>query len=390
MWSVTLIVLCFIAYVAASHESDVELLKRSYGQQCRNSKCSKAIASDRNGKKACSSYLLATVTLCSSTYTAAAQCTVIAGPTTKTTTITVTVSKVTTVTNTVTSEETPSPVTVTQSAVVTVTQEALEKRHVRPSKCPTTSRTSKTPERFCKSCPNASDFAAACSCLGVRPSTTTLKPKTITVTTGSCATITPKTVVTDLTTLTETSTTQVTETITNTLATETKTVTETSTSTVLPPEPTTQTCFKPVVPSENGAIAFGDGDALIFDSADLIYGFETANPSVPGIIRNRNYETVYIYAVAPRADTGGGNLDGLRLTPDRALAANFKCSFVNGRLACTSTRDGIKTQLLRCNFRAADPSDNTEVFIGEPGTNGNCRAIEVEAVIQPADYCDPY
>ncbi|KAF2210743.1 hypothetical protein CERZMDRAFT_86036 [Cercospora zeae-maydis SCOH1-5] len=381
------IVSCLVAFAAATDELDAELLKRtSYSQTCRASKCAKAISSDRNGKKDCSSFLMATVTPCAVTSTSTVQCTVTAPLSVQRTTVTITETEVSTIETTLTIDETPSPTTVKETTVVTES-ETLFRRNAQPTKCPTTSRAGKVPARFCKACPQWYEFATACYCLGVRPSATTLKPATVTVTLGSCTTITPSTIVTESATETQKSTTEVVVTTINTLDVVTVTVTETSTTTLYPAAPTSTTCFRLRVPSENGAITseVNQRDPLIFDLESVSYSFRSVNPSVPNIINTiRGY---YIYAAPPRTNTGGGSLDGVRLTSNKSLAANFQCSFVNNRLQCTSTRDGIKTQLWRCNFRSDSPSDNTEVFIGQPGTLGNCRQIEIRPVIRPGNTC---
>ncbi|KAF2218075.1 hypothetical protein CERZMDRAFT_80692 [Cercospora zeae-maydis SCOH1-5] len=398
MWSASLIAFCLaglVGLVTATYELDAELWKRSsHGQPCRNSKCFKAISSDRNGRKDCSSFLVTTVTPCPVTYTATSECTVTAPPATQKTTVTVIGTETSTITDTATVDETPAPATVTEVTIITSTESlstrTQRKRDVQPTTCPTTSCPREVPGRFRKSCRQPSDFTTACACLEVKPSTTTLKPETVTKT-EPCTTITPSTIVTESTFGTETVTTQVTETATNTLEGETVTVTQTSTTTVFPPAPTESTCFKVHSPTEQGILShhlsYGARDALYFEVTNSGFAFGSKNPSEPNVITAvQNY---LMYTTLPRADTGGGNLDELRLTLDVASTGNLLCSFVNNRIACTSTRDGIKTQLWRCDFPRIDENNPaSQMYIGdEPGTKGNCRRIELQPVIEQTSFC---
>ncbi|KAM3424272.1 hypothetical protein BST61_g11188 [Cercospora zeina] len=201
--------------------------------QCYSNKCNLLVRF--KGKQACSSFLKTTVTPCPVT-----------GTVTSTSTVTVTSASTTTQPTTVQTEVTitEDPVTTT-TTVTTFTATStlrtapvlrkLRRTNPRPSTCPKKSSPSKVPDFFCGVCKTQSAFTAACKCLGVKPSTTTLPASTV-----STTTITTEQTVTEtsMTTVTSAST----EAVTVTAPASTTTVTSTvSTSSNAVASPTS--CF---------------------------------------------------------------------------------------------------------------------------------------------------
>lgn len=138
------------------------------------------------------------------------------------------------------------------------------------------------------------------------------------------------------------------------------------------------------VPSEDGAISrnfepFGD---IAFDSEGIATSFSLRNPSRMGVPSASNGQSVI--AIQPRASTGDGNLDALRLG-EVGAATDVQCGVVNDRVRCTLTRSGTRTQLLRCDSRGA--GEPAELFLGNPGTNPGCRPVEPIPVLRDNERC---
>ncbi|KAF2217184.1 hypothetical protein CERZMDRAFT_93237 [Cercospora zeae-maydis SCOH1-5] len=335
--------------------------------QCYSNKCNLLVRF--KGKQACSSFLKTTVTPCpvTSTVTAAS-------------TVTVTSTSVTTQPTTVQTEVTvtEAPITIT-TTVTTFTAtstlrgplpvQRLRRTDSRPPTCPKISSPSKVPDFFCGVCKTQPAFTAACKCLGVKPSTTTLPASTVSTT------------VTTQQTVTETSFTTV-----------TSATTEESTTTA----PASTVTVTNTVSTVSNAVASPTSCFLIGNSADSRFGqmqmnerftFQTNSASAFALTGGTNgYLYDYFFrrtvgAVPPTPEQYPN--DSVRLMRlvdiNGPLATSIECVRAGSSLTCIA-RNGLHTRFVQCR----DPgtlNDRSELVLlqaGFPVPTG-CQEVTLRA-----------